>query len=147
MDRKNRQQASPLRPRSGPSGRPSPLGETTTEDGGQLTDFGCPDCPGVLAFRRMGRELSFTCTVGHSFSAESLLEAKEEELEAALWGGIELYMELAAIHRELARQARADGAEADARGREERAAKAEEFVERLRQVIASDGMASQQDGT
>jgi two-component system chemotaxis response regulator CheB len=137
----------PTRPpqpsRRGRGGRPSPLGKTTTDDGGALTDLGCPDCTGVLAFRRMEGQLSFTCSVGHAFSVDSLIEAKEQELETALWGGVELYLELAVIHRELSRQARADGDEAVARAGDDRVAKAEEFSERLRQVLAGDGITPQ----
>ncbi len=54
--------------------------------------LGCPACAGVLAQRRdpgddrMRRE----CTVGHRFSFESLLEAKEEQLEQAFWSAIVL---------------------------------------------------------
>jgi two-component system chemotaxis response regulator CheB len=109
-----------------------------------LTDLGCPDCPGVLAFRRLAGHLSFTCSVGHAFSGDSLVEAKEEELERALWTALETYLELVVIHRELASQARKDGTEVLAREREARAARAEEFVERLRGMIATDTMASQE---
>ena len=91
----------------------------------------------------MGNQLSFACTVGHRFSIESLIEAKEDELEKALWGGIELYLELAVMYREVSRQARARGDEAVARASDARVAKAEEFGERLRRVLASDGISSQ----
>ena len=112
-------------------GRPSPLGRATTEDG-ELTDLGCPDCSGVLAFRRPSGQLSFACSVGHAFSGDSLVDAKEEEVEHALWRAVETYLELIVIHRELASQARAEGTDALATEREARAARAEEFVERVR---------------
>jgi two-component system chemotaxis response regulator CheB len=91
----------------------------------------------------MEGQLSFTCSVGHAFSVDSLIEAKEQQLETALWGGVELYLELAVIHRQLSRQARADGDEAVARAGDDRVAKAEEFSERLRQVLARDGITPQ----
>src|SRR5688572_9433807 len=55
--------------------------------GRRLTDLGCPDCPGVLAAHTEGRKghLTFVCRVGHVFAADTLIEAKEEALELALW--------------------------------------------------------------
>lgn len=109
-----------------------------------MTDLGCPDCSGVLAFRRLSGQLSFTCTVGHAFSGESLIDAKEEQLEHTLWDAVETYLELVVIHRELASQARQEGTEVLASQREARAARAEEFVERLRGILATDAVAPQE---
>lgn len=141
MALKKAARSSDQRPRIARPGRPSPLGRTTTEDGGELTDLGCPDCSGVLAFRRLGGQLSFACTVGHTFSAESLVDAKEEEVEHSLWSAVETYLELIVIHRELASQACAEGTEVLASEREARVARAEEYVERLRAIIATDAVA------
>jgi two-component system chemotaxis response regulator CheB len=132
------------RPRIALPGRPSPLGRTTTEDGGKLTDLGCPDCSGVLSFRRVSGQLSLTCTVGHAFSGESLVDAKEEGLEHMLWGAVETYLELIVIHRELASQARAEGTEVLAGEREARVARAEEYLEQLRGISANDAVAPQE---
>src|SRR5262245_34041849 len=56
-------------------------------DGWFATDLGCPDCSGVLQVAVFGprRYLRFRCRVGHAFSGETLLEAKEEQLERALF--------------------------------------------------------------
>jgi two-component system chemotaxis response regulator CheB len=56
------------------------------------TLIGCPDCSGVLSVGKEGAEghLRYTCHVGHSFSLYSLLEAKETQLEQALWSVVSL---------------------------------------------------------
>lgn len=59
----------------------------------QLTEIGCPDCSGVLSQFKDGDgpHLRFVCKVGHAYSLYSLLEAKEEQLEHALWSAISLF--------------------------------------------------------
>lgn len=77
MERSRPARPSAERPKTALGGRPSPLGTTTTAEGAELTDLGCPDCPGVLALLRTENQMSFVCSVGHAFSSESLIEAKE----------------------------------------------------------------------
>jgi CheY-like chemotaxis protein len=76
-----------------------------------LTSIGCPDCSGVLSAREEGDTglLVFRCTVGHTFSNESLIAAKEEQLESALWAAVELFREVALICGELAARAERGG--------------------------------------
>jgi two-component system chemotaxis response regulator CheB len=59
-------------------------------------DLGCPACRGVLYVSELGKHgwLSFRCRIGHGFSADSLLSAKEEQLEQALWSSVEVLDEL-----------------------------------------------------
>ena len=47
----------------------------------------CPDCAGVLRVGRKGHKgyMAYICQVGHRFSTRSLMEAKEEQVEQALW--------------------------------------------------------------
>src|SRR5688500_12337193 len=87
---------------------------------GDLTDFGCPDCRGVLAVQELGKtgHLSFACRVGHTFSGESLSRVKEEQLEYSLWTAVEVFEEIVLLHRELASRERALGAGSHAEAHE-----------------------------
>ena len=55
-----------------------------------LTLIGCPACAGVLSVRHESPHLRFECSIGHAFSIQSLLQAKEEQLETCLWSVISL---------------------------------------------------------
>lgn len=52
--------------------------------------IGCPLCAGVLAEVSSpdSSYITLACTVGHTFSLESVLEAKEEQMEQALWTAV-----------------------------------------------------------
>ena len=49
-----------------------------------LSEFSCPDCGGVLRERSEKGLLRFRCRVGHQHTAESLSDAQDVTLEAAL---------------------------------------------------------------
>jgi two-component system chemotaxis response regulator CheB len=109
-------------------------------DGANLTDLGCPDCRGVLAVEVLANgQLSFTCRIGHAFSAESLMTAKEDELETALWTAVEIYEEVVLLEREMALRVREAGARQTAIAYERRARAALRNVTALRALIAADG--------
>jgi two-component system, chemotaxis family, protein-glutamate methylesterase/glutaminase len=55
---------------------------------GELSPFTCPECHGVLAMLREGKIVRFRCHTGHAFSADTLLTANGEELEARLWDAV-----------------------------------------------------------
>jgi two-component system chemotaxis response regulator CheB len=67
------------------------------------TLLSCPACAGVLAVRRNGDSFHchLECSVGHKFSFESLLEAKEDELEKAMWSAVTLLANLDMIMQKL----------------------------------------------
>lgn len=58
----------------------------------QVTEIGCPDCSGVLSQYKDGDgpHLRFVCKIGHAYSLYSLMQAKEEQLEHALWSAVSL---------------------------------------------------------
>jgi len=85
---------------------PYTMAGMSSNDGLDATMIGCPACAGVLA---MGWDQGsvrphLTCSVGHKFSLDSLLEAKEEELEKAMWSAIALFAHLDMIIRKLLEQ-------------------------------------------
>lgn len=108
-----------------------------------LTSFGCPDCSGVLTVKEEGNLglLVFRCTVGHTFSSESLIAAKEEQLENALWTVVELFQEIDHLCGELASRAKDGGPNAQSAAYTRRAGRARDLAERVRQIIAADGPA------
>jgi hypothetical protein len=71
----------PRRPMTAPSPPPS----ATRESG--VVPISCPDCFGVLRFEREGPHghLLYRCQVDHRYTPASLLDAKEAQLERALW--------------------------------------------------------------
>jgi len=79
------------------------------ERAGKPSVFSCPECNGVL-WEVQDLELGrFRCRVGHAYSGESLLTAKSEELESALWGALRALEESAAISRRMADRAKKKG--------------------------------------
>jgi two-component system chemotaxis response regulator CheB len=69
---------------------------------GTLTDLGCPVCPGVLEVQPAGHKgyLTFVCRIGHAFSPQTLIDAKEEALEEALWSAATRLDELVSIYED-----------------------------------------------
>jgi two-component system, chemotaxis family, protein-glutamate methylesterase/glutaminase len=72
--------------------------------GDQVTGLSCPSCPGVLAVRveEAGDSfLHFRCRIGHTFSTEELLTAKERGFEDHLWNATTALDELAHLISDL----------------------------------------------
>lgn len=65
------------------------------------TLISCPGCIGVLSLVKVEDtgHLEMTCTVGHKFSLQSLLAAKEEELERGLWSVVALLEHVEMVNR------------------------------------------------
>jgi two-component system chemotaxis response regulator CheB len=104
-------------------------------------DAGCPNCCGVLAVEELGEDgmLLFRCRVGHTYNEQSLLEAKEEQLETSLWTTIEIFEELVSLHEEFAKRALGTRQAALAREYQRRAREAAQQLKRMREIVASDG--------
>lgn len=118
----------------------------------QPTDLGCPDCHGVLTVEALGNQgyLTFRCRVGHTFSAESLLTAKEDQLEQSLWTIIEVVEEIVQLYLALSADDRAAGRHDLADARESRAKRARDHLAVLRSLEAREGPSppsSRQRGT
>ena len=130
-----------------PEPQPDRFSRPDREGGGrQLTDLGCPDCPGVLSASEEGNKgfLRFTCRIGHAFSAASLVEAQERELERCLWSAVVALEQIIALDQEVALRS----ADAAVRGGlERRVANARAQVEEVRRVIARNEPATEIDCT
>ena len=69
---------------------------------GRPTGFSCPECGGVLWEHHDSRVMEAICRIGHRYSLESLLEAKESALEGAMWAGVRALEEHVSLLRRLA---------------------------------------------
>ncbi|MEB3982123.1 chemotaxis protein CheB [Mycobacterium sp. 663a-19] len=66
---------------------------------GAPSGYTCPDCNGSLVSISEGH---FRCRVGHAWTADALLAARDEEVEGALWVALRSLQEKAKLARRLA---------------------------------------------
>jgi two-component system chemotaxis response regulator CheB len=77
---------------------------STSFDGESLgphSGYTCPDCNGSLMSIS---ENNYRCRVGHAWTADALLKARDDEIENALWIALRSLREKAALSRKLANQ-------------------------------------------
>lgn len=103
---------------------------------GSPSSLTCPECGGVIWEDGEGDLLRFRCHVGHSFSAESMLELHGDSVETALWTALRVLEERMHFLDGLAQRQRKRGNEYAARGFDRRARGVEHRVEILRRAIA-----------
>jgi two-component system chemotaxis response regulator CheB len=72
-----------------------------TEDLGSPSGYTCPDCNGGLIDVSEG---NYRCHVGHAWTADALLEARDSEVDGALWVAMRSLQEKAKLSRRLAGQ-------------------------------------------
>ena len=117
---------------------PNPDGEQhrPSDMPGEPTPFTCPECGGVIWELADGELTRFRCHVGHSFSAESMLELQSDSVETALWTALRVLEERADLLRRLAGRQHERGHEFSAKGFERRAREVSERAEVLREAIS-----------
>lgn len=76
--------------------------ELDAEELGPASGYTCPDCNGSLVAVSEG---NFRCRVGHAWSPDSLLAARNDEVETALWVALRSLREKAGLARRLAERA------------------------------------------
>src|SRR5690242_20122399 len=69
---------------------------------GKPSQFGCPECGGVLWELDGEQMVRFRCRVGHAYAASSLGLAQFEEIEKALWAAMRGLEEAASLARRMA---------------------------------------------
>jgi two-component system, chemotaxis family, protein-glutamate methylesterase/glutaminase len=112
---------------------------------GRRAAFACPDCGGGLWELDVGGLLRFRCRVGHAFSEASMLERQSDALETALWTGLRVLEERAALAHRLSNRLESRGSTTTARRFERQAAEAEEHAVNLRELLESMGVTSAPD--
>ena len=104
---------------------------------GRPSGYTCPDCIGSLMTLS---EKNFRCHVGHAWSADALLTARDDEIEGALWVALRSLQEKVKLSRRLAETV---GPGAMSRRYTELAQEAEHAMtllgERLTEVSAESG--------
>jgi two-component system chemotaxis response regulator CheB len=80
--------------------------------------FICPECGGALWERTEDGAKKFRCRIGHAYSPESLLDAENESVEAALWNAVRSLEESAAIARRVAQLMPAGASEFEEKAKE-----------------------------
>ncbi|PRX22968.1 chemotaxis protein CheB [Actinoplanes italicus] len=80
-------------------------GASKVLDRGVPAGLGCPECRGGMHVVRTGLAAHYVCHVGHSFSPQSLLAIRDDDVEGAMWTAVSSLQEKAMILDELMRQA------------------------------------------
>ena len=116
---------------------PNPIGEQRNPSNmpGEPTPLTCPDCGGVIWEQADGGLARFRCHVGHSFSAESMLELQSDSVETALWTALRVLEERADLLRRLAGRQYGRGNKMSAGNFDRRAAEVADRAEILRSAL------------
>jgi two-component system chemotaxis response regulator CheB len=77
--------------------------EVDAEALGPPSGYTCPDCNGSLIAVSEG---NYRCHVGHAWTADALLRARDDEVEEALWVALRSLQEKAKLSRRLAGEVR-----------------------------------------
>lgn len=91
-------------------------GSSKSSPGGRPAGLGCPECGGGMTSVANGRAVHYVCHVGHSFSPETYLAARDENIESAAWTVVSAMQEKASVREDLADLAARSG-DADGQGR------------------------------
>jgi two-component system chemotaxis response regulator CheB len=105
---------------------------------GAPSEFGCPDCGGVLWEIEDGQFVRYRCRVGHAWSGDALLGSQAEQLDQALWTALRALEENASLTEILAERARKRGNELLVAKYESDAKTARDRVEVIRQALLSN---------
>ena len=88
------------------------LGSARLRSIAEPVPISCPQCGGVLSEVKGEGPLRFRCQIGHGFTAETLIEAQDEDVDHALGLAMRVMEERTELVARLARDARAQGREA-----------------------------------
>ena len=103
----------------------------------RTTNFTCPECSGAIREVEGEPIPRYRCRVGHAYSADDFVRAKESSVEAALWLALQTLQEQAQVLETLAAQDRRNGWVRNASGYEGRAGEMRGAAERLRELVAT----------
>jgi len=102
---------------------------------GISSGIACPECHGVLWGATDDESPEFRCRIGHTFTAESLLEAHASHLEASLWAGVRALQEQASLGKHMAGRAQRRGDPQGAARYADRARAAGEHAARMETLL------------
>jgi two-component system chemotaxis response regulator CheB len=113
-------------------------GLSTAEQAGRPVALGCPECSGGMNVVPNGNSVHYVCHTGHSYSPQTLIAARDEGIEAALWTALSALQEKSTVLRGLAERAGGSGDQDQRRRHETAAARAEHAADLLREQILND---------
>jgi two-component system chemotaxis response regulator CheB len=116
-------------------GNTPPLVEGPEDMPGDLTMYTCPECHGTLWELREGDLLRYRCHVGHSYTEETFLSAKADDLESALWTAVRALQEHAVILQRMKDRAESRGHHHSAKRLSENHKEAERRAGLIREVL------------
>lgn len=105
------------------------------EHPGEVSGFTCPECTGPLFEIQEGRLVRYRCRVGHAYTADGVLDGKEEALEDALYAALNTLEESADMAEKLAARSRQGGHGHAVKRFETRARGARKQAETIRRVL------------
>lgn len=114
---------------------------------GVPSQFGCPDCGGVLWEVDDPTRLPFECRIGHAYSAQSLDDAQETRLEDALWAAVRTLEEQESLARHLLANPTLSGNERSRRRLERRGSQAHERADVVRGFLVGSVADDVEDAT
>jgi two-component system chemotaxis response regulator CheB len=95
----------------------------------------CPECHGVLWAATDDASPGFRCRIGHTYAAESLLDAHSAHLEASLWAGVRALEEQASLAKHMASRAERRGDQHGAARFSDRAGAAHQHAARMEAML------------
>ncbi|MBP2231282.1 two-component system chemotaxis response regulator CheB [Azospirillum agricola] len=107
-----------------------------TKKVGRPTTLVCPDCGGGLSEIANSPVIHFRCQVGHTYSAETMVQAQGEAMEKALWVALRTHEERIELFTRLADHARSRGHDRVAASWGHQLAEARSNVDVLRRVLS-----------
>ena len=116
-----------------PNGGPQPIGAADVP--GTPTGIACPECHGVMWTAADDESPEYHCRVGHAYSAEALLAAHAESVEAALWAGMRALQEQASLTKHMAIRAERRGDRLSAQRLHRRGDAADEHAGRIEAML------------
>jgi two-component system chemotaxis response regulator CheB len=114
---------------------PGKINVEKTSPPGELAGLVCPECGGPLWELRDGELLRYRCRLGHGFTGEGVLDGKYDAVEQALSTALETLTESERVATRLAKQSHDRHHPLAARHFDERARKARQRAEIIRQVL------------
>lgn len=106
---------------------------------GKPSEFGCPECGGVLWEIDQSGLLRFRCRVGHAYTARHLRAEQRQAVETALWAALRALEESVSLYRRMADRARNSNHEQPLKIFLERAETAENNAKTLRDFLVQVG--------
>jgi two-component system chemotaxis response regulator CheB len=104
---------------------------------GPPSPFVCPECGGALWELHDGHLLRYRCHIGHSYTAEGLMQNQTTKLEEAMWKALRALEENGGLHRRMAGRAREGKLDAMALMHDQRADEAEQRAAVIRDVLVN----------